>query len=132
MQIGSRDLARAEARLGTGGKAGPSALEVLANVDAVEALQESWRAQTRSRINPRSDAAAWRVIDVLPAHPVITLPVAVAATGRSKVVVNQALTHLEDAEVLIRLPGGQRNRAWEAAGLLDLLAGLDDAGPPPR
>jgi Fic family protein len=100
-------------------------------LDAVEDVQESWRSRTRSRVNPRSDAAAWRVIDVLPAHPVITLPVAVTATGRSKAVVNQALAQLEDAGVLLRLPGGQRNRAWEAAGLLDLLAGLDSAGPPP-
>jgi len=100
-------------------------------LDAVEDVQESWRSRTRSRINPRSDAAAWRVIDVLPAHPVITLPVAVTATGRSKAVVNQALAQLEDAGVLLRLPGGQRNRTWEAVGLLDLLAGLDSAGPPP-
>jgi len=100
-------------------------------LDAVEALQESWRSWTRSRTTLRSDAAAWRVIDVLPAHPVITLPVAVAATGRSKAVVNQALMHLEDAGVLIRLPGGRRNRTWEAAGLLDLLASLDSAGLPP-
>lgn len=100
-------------------------------LDAVHRLQERWRDQVREHGNPRADAAAWRLIDVLPAHPVITLPVAVTAVERSKAVVNQALAELEDAAVLIRLGGGQRNRSWEAAGLLDLLAHLDQAGTPP-
>ena len=100
-------------------------------LDAVERLQGRWRDQVRDHGNPRADAAAWRVIDVLPAHPVITLPVAVTAVARSKAVVNQALAELEDAGVLVRLSGGQRNRRWEASGLLDLLAGLDQAGVPP-
>jgi Fic family protein len=100
-------------------------------LDAVCRLQERWREQIRAHGNPRADAAAWRLIDVLPAHPVITLPVAVVAVERSKAVVNQALADLEDAAVLIRLGGGQRNRSWEAAGLLDLLSHLDQAGTPP-
>ncbi|MEJ2579679.1 MAG: Fic family protein [Kineosporiaceae bacterium] len=103
-----------------------------AYLDAVHRLQERWREQLRGQGNPRADAAAWRLIDVLPAHPVITLPVAVTAVERSKAVVNQALAELEDAAVLIRLGGGQRNRSWEAAGLLDLLSHLDQAGTPPR
>jgi hypothetical protein len=36
MQMGARDLARAEARLETGGKAAPTAQEVIANIDAME------------------------------------------------------------------------------------------------
>lgn len=35
MQLGVRDLARAEARVESGGKAGPTALEVLSNIDAM-------------------------------------------------------------------------------------------------
>jgi Fic family protein len=97
-------------------------------LDAVERLQERWRDQLREHASPRADAAAWRVIDVLPAHPVVSLPVAVAAVERSKAVVNQALVDLEDAGVLVRLGGGKRNRSWEAHGLLDLLAELDQAG----
>ena len=99
-------------------------------LDAVERLQDHWRGRLRTQSSPRADAAAWRVIDVLPAHPVISLPVAVTAVERSKAVVNQALAELERAGVLIRLGGGQRNRTWEAAGLLDLLAELDQAAAP--
>ncbi|MBA2671414.1 MAG: Fic family protein, partial [Gemmatimonadetes bacterium] len=36
MQLGVRELARAEARMEAGGKAGPTAREVLANIDAME------------------------------------------------------------------------------------------------
>jgi Fic family protein len=99
-------------------------------LDAVERLQDHWRNQLSAQSSPRADAAAWRIIDVLPAHPVISLPVAVTAVERSKAVVNQALAELEQAGVLIRLGGGRRNRTWEAAGLLDLLAELDQAAAP--
>ena len=66
---------------------------------------------------------------MLPAHPAITVAVAVAATRRTKAVVNQALGQLEQSGVLVRISQGERNRAWEAAGLLDLLASLE-AGVP--
>jgi hypothetical protein len=80
-------------------------------------------------VSPRADAAAWALIDVLPAHPVITGPVAAAATGRAKAAVYQALTELEAAGVIEPLAASKRNRSWEAAGLLDLIASLE-AGQP--
>lgn len=93
---------------------------------AVQALTESWRAQLRTAAPAlRSDAAAWTLIDVLPAHPLITAPVAAAATGRSKPSVYQAIAELEGAGVLVPLSASKRNRVWEAVGLLDLLAGLE-------
>jgi hypothetical protein len=97
-------------------------------LDAVECLQDHWRDQLRTQGSPRADAAACRVIDVLPAHPAISLSVAVKAVDRSKAVVNQALAELEVAGVLLRLGGGQRDRRWEAAGLLDLLPELNQRG----
>jgi Fic family protein len=100
-----------------------------AYLSAVQDLQSRWREQLRTTVDPRGDSAAWRVIDVLPAHPVITLPVAVVAVARTKAVVNQALAYLEQAGVLIRLSESERNRTWEAAGLLDLLTGLEGGEP---
>jgi hypothetical protein len=55
----------------------------------------------------------------------ITAPVASAATGRSKPQVYQALETLEGAGVLLPLTQSRRNRSWEAAGMLDLIAGLE-------
>lgn len=63
----------------------------------------------------------------MPGHPMISVPVAVAGTGRTKAVVNEALLQLETAGVVTRASQGQRNRIWEAAGLLDLLADLESS-----
>ncbi len=91
----------------------------------VNDLQERWREQLRDHTNPRADAAAWSLINVLPAHPIITVPVAVAATQRTRPAVANAIEGLEAARILIRLTQSPRNRAWEADGLLDLIVGLE-------
>jgi len=95
-------------------------------LEAVQALAARWRAQLAALSRPpRADAAAWALIDVLPAHPLITAPVAAAATRRAKPPVYQAIGELEAAGVLQPLSASKRNRIWEAVGLLDLLAGLE-------
>jgi Fic family protein len=94
-------------------------------VGEVQALQASWRERLTEAVGPRSDAAAWAIIDVLPAYPVISVPVAVMATGRTRPAVNQGMEQLAVARVLAPITAGQRNRSWEAVGLLDLLAGIE-------
>jgi len=98
-------------------------------VGRVRALQVGWRERLRERVTPRSDAAAWAIIDVLPAHPVITVPVGVAATGRTKPAVTNSIDQLVLAGVLIPLGESKRNRSWEAAGLLDVIE-TREAGEP--
>jgi Fic family protein len=88
-------------------------------------LQQEWRDRLEKASKPRSDAAAWALIDVLPAHPVVTVPVAVAVTKRTKPAVTNGIDELERAGVLHRLSASARNRAWEAVGLLDLIVGLE-------
>lgn len=101
-------------------------------LQAVGQLSEQWRKALGSIPSPpRSDAAAWAIIDVLPAHPVLTAAVATAATGRAKPRVYQGLESLEQAGVLIPLTKKRRNQSWEADGLLSLLEGLE-AGQRPR
>ena len=80
---------------------------------------------TRPRRRSRADAAAWSLISALPAHPIITIPVAVAATRRSKPAVANAVRELEAAGVLVPLSESARNRSWEAADLLDLIVELE-------
>ncbi len=94
-------------------------------VDLVAEQQGRWRKQLREATSPRADAAAWVIIDVLPAYPVLTVPVAVAATKRTKPAVNHAVRELVDAGVLTPVSESQRNRAWEAVGLLDLIVHLE-------
>jgi len=91
----------------------------------VEALMDEWREKLNKASAPRADAAARAIIEVLPAHPVITGPVAAAATGRSKGSIYEALAQLLDAGVLIPLSASKRNQSWEAHGLLDLLEGFE-------
>jgi len=101
-----------------------------AYLEAVTDLMERWRNRLSEGAAPRADAAAWAVIDVLPAHPVITAPVAAAATGRAKAAIHQALKQLVECEVLVPLSESKRNRSWEALGLLELLEGLESGYPP--
>ena len=101
-----------------------------AYLGAVTGLMERWRSLLTRGPAPRSDAAAWAVIDVLPAHPVITAPVAAAATGRAKAAIHQAIRQLAESGVLEPLTTSKRNRSWEAVGLLDLLEGLEAGRAP--
>ncbi len=103
-----------------------------AYLEAIAQLSEQWKNSLRSLPSPpRSDAAAWAILDILPAHPIITAPVAAAATGRAKPRIYQALESLQEAGVLLPLTKKRRNQSWEAEGLLSLLEGLE-AGEPPR
>ncbi len=110
--------------------AAEAALLASAYLDAVARLQDDWRAAAAARGMPRSQSAVWSVIDILPGYPVISVPVATVASGRSKPSVNQAMADLEKAGVLIPLSDARRNRAWEARGLLDLLSALEEGRRP--
>jgi len=101
-------------------------------LEAVGDLTEAWRDQLSAEAAPRADAAAWAVIGILPAHPVITAPVAAAVTGRAKAAIHQAMQQLAECGVLLPLSASKRNRSWEAAGLLDLLEGLESGRLPER
>jgi Fic family protein len=92
---------------------------------AVQELAAEWREKLSSSVDPRSDSVAWSLIDILPAHPMITGPVAEAATGASKPSVYNAIKALITAGVLIPLSEGKRNQSWEAQGLLQLLGRLE-------
>jgi Fic family protein len=101
-------------------------------LQAVENLGNRWRDQVRGLpSSPRAGAAVWAVIDVLPGHPILTAAVASAATGRAKAAIYQALSQLQESGVLLPLSDSRRNQAWEAAGLLDLVSGLEAGELPP-
>jgi Fic family protein len=94
---------------------------------AVQALRSGWEAKVRQLPEvPRADSTVWEVIDVLPAHPMITVPIAAAATKRSRPATYQAFESLQQAGVLVPTSSGRRHQSWEAEGLLDLIAELED------
>jgi Fic family protein len=97
-----------------------------AYVAAVRALQDGWRTLLAAHDNaPRAGAAAWAILDVLPAHPMISAPVATAVTGRAKAAIYDGITQLVDAGILQPLSQNKRNRSYEAAGLLPLITQLE-------
>lgn len=109
--------------------AAEASLLALGYRDRVLQLQADWRVQLRRHSDPREDAAAWSIIDSLPGHPVATIALLVAVTGRTRPAVANGVAELEAAGVLRPLGGGRWNRAWEAEGLLELVTALE-AGEP--
>ncbi|MGH7654614.1 MAG: Fic family protein [Gemmatimonadaceae bacterium] len=98
---------------------------------SVAKLTTHWREQLAATTAPRADAAAWAVIEALPAYPTITAPAATAATRRAKAAIYQAIGELVSAGILLPLSTAKRNQSWEAAGLLELLTSLE-AGEEPE
>jgi Fic family protein len=94
----------------------------------VQALQEEWRERLRlSGKAPRVDATAWEIINLMPAHPVISVTAMSAGTGRSTSSIYEAIDLLVDVGVLVPTSQGKRRRAWEGAGLLDLIERAEEA-----
>lgn len=98
-------------------------------LQAVSGLSTEWCRRLSGAADPRADAAAWAVIDILPAHPVLTAPTAEIVTGRAKSAIHQGIRQLVECGVLLPLSKSKRNQAWEASGLLALLERLE-AGLP--
>ncbi|HYO61119.1 MAG TPA: Fic family protein [Actinomycetota bacterium] len=98
-----------------------------AYVEAVAALQEQWRRRVERDASPRGDAAVWTIIEHLPAHPVFTIAVGVAVTGRSRPAVRNGIEELVEAGVLTPVSVSPKNKSWEVGALLDLIEGLESA-----
>ena len=107
-----------------------SAALARAYLTGVRAMQDRWRERLAAGPNPRADAAAWAIVDVLPAHPVVSVPVAVVATGRTRPAATNGIDHLVEVGILVPTGPSQRNRTFEAPELVDLIAGLE-AGETP-
>ena len=88
----------------------------------VNDVQATWRAAL-GRV--RADSAVDRIVNALPGAPVITVRSAAALIGRSEQAVNEAIPRLVDAGVLTQTTIGRRNRAFEAADLIDAFIDLE-------
>ncbi len=93
-------------------------------------LQGRWAVQAGS---PRRGSGAQRLIELLPAHPIVSVRTAAELLGGSKERARLAVTRLEAADVLRQASVGRRNRAWECVGLFDLLDRFErELGPADR
>ena len=92
--------------------------------DAVrEELVAHRQAQGRSPARPRSDALVWRVLDLLPTDPMLTVDAVTARLGGSPAATHRALTELADAGILGRTKDHRgRLICWTADRYLALVA----------
>jgi Fic family protein len=79
----------------------------------------------------RSDAGAWRVLDLLPRHLVLTAPDVVRTLGLTRPAAGTALRVLAGAGILTRFPGAAPSRTGRPAQLYvsEELLGLAAASP---
>jgi len=73
----------------------------------------------------RADSALDRLLRALPGAPVLTVQSAAELIGRSGQATNEAIARLVEAEVLSQTTGGRRNRAFEAAEVIDAFTDLE-------
>ena len=77
--------------------------------------------------SPRSDAALWELLEVLPAAPLIDTRIGVELTGRSKRAIDGAVSQLVAAGVLKQVGGRIRYRLYEAVGVFNLVTETERA-----
>jgi Fic family protein len=88
----------------------------------ISTLQEAWR----QRVGPaRPDSTLDRLLRMLPAAPVLTVRSAAELTGRSVQTANEAVSRLVDVGVLRQITVGRRNRAFEAADVIEAFTFLE-------
>ena len=90
--------------------------------DQILALQSSWR-ERLGRV--RRDSAASLLLGMLPAAPVLTATTAADLVGRSFQATSLALERLVEAEILLQVSVGRRNRAFEAPELIEAFTTLE-------
>lgn len=85
-------------------------------------LEARWMAAAGT---PRRGSTARRLIQALPAQPILRSNHVMELLGTSSTSAHKAINELAATGVLKQVTVGKRNRAWEAAGLLDLVDGFE-------
>jgi Fic family protein len=101
-------------------------------IDEVERLKLRWRARLAERAGRalRSDAAAWRVLDLLPRHLVLTSDVVASELGVTNKAANAALRQVADSAVLLEYGTVSKGRGQPAKLYVSReLLGLAGASP---
>ncbi len=97
------------------------ATDMLSDLDAIAG---EWR----DRITARSDSTVWRLAELLMRQPGVNSNVVEVALGVSRPAALNAIGKLEDAAVLVKARGRQRNRAWVAVDVVAALDRIAEAG----
>jgi len=105
-----------------------ASLSSIANGRALASDLRSVRDRWGERIQARSDAAAWKVVDILMAQPVIGSPTVQERLGIPVMSANRAIERLVEDRVLNEVTGRHRDRVYEAKEVLLALDGFAARG----
>lgn len=86
-------------------------------VKDLETVQEQWR----ERVKARRDSAAHLLVSVLLRQPVIDSASAATELGITTVNAQVAINRLVEAEILVQITNGNRNRIWVAKDVVRVL-----------
>jgi len=87
-------------------------------------LKDDWYERAH---HPRAGSIVRRLIESLPAQPVLTAAIAAEAHGVDAGVARRGLRVLVEADVVRVAPGRQRNRVWVADDVFDVLDEFESA-----
>jgi len=90
---------------------------------AIDAREAEWLG--RFTRQPRSDSTVHRVIRLLPAHPVLSIPVVQTELGVSDVAAGNALNELTSVDVIRLVNGKVRGRVWECPDMYELMSDFE-------
>jgi Fic family protein len=85
----------------------------------IESLQQRWL--DRFPRPPRSDAAARRLLDVLPAYLVLNVAIAMRELGISDRAAGEALAQLQEVEIVRLVSKRVHGRVWECSEMFTLV-----------
>jgi Fic family protein len=97
--------------------------------ERVAQIQRGWRVRV-GRV--RADSATDRLIRSLPGAPIVTVAGAADLIGRSFQQTNQAIARLVEADILKPVTLRRRNRAFEAADIIEAFTDLERRIASPR
>jgi Fic family protein len=96
--------------------AAAKAEELAARIDSLEG-----ELLARFKRRPRRDSAVYRVLRMLPAHPVLNVPAVQQQLGISDVAAGNALNELAAIEVIRTVDDRRRGRVWECPIMHELM-----------
>jgi Fic family protein len=101
-----------------------AALDAGAFEDRIDALRATWRGRL-GRV--RAGSAAAGLLDRLPGTPIVTVDGVAKMTGRSLTAASEAIDRFASAGILTQVTAGRRNRAWEAAEVVEVFGDFERA-----
>ncbi len=83
----------------------------------LDGISQEWR----SRVNARGDSSVWRLTELLFRQPAVNSTIVQERLQVSKQTALNSIGQLEDAGVLLKAKGEERNRAWVAVDIVTVL-----------